>query len=126
MLRNKTAEYKAVMDGGGWRFLFYCQVSGAHACTTKEIYFGEPEEALASAWKEEGCQYFNQCHRCGSWVIDALYNAEVLECVDCAPYEAEPRFCKACSAGIKTPGKHCIHCGCKLIYEGGGPYDAKA
>lgn len=119
MPKNRTADYKAVADKDGHRFMFYCQVSGAHVCTTKEIYPGEPEDALLSAWQAEGCQQFNQCKRCGRWVIDAVYNAEVLECVECAPYEAEPKFCKTCGAKIESPVKHCQHCGRKLIYEGG-------
>ena len=119
MSKNKTADYKAVADRDGHRFMFYCPVSGAHVCTTKEIYPGETDTALQLAWKAEGCQHFNQCRRCGNWVIDAVFNVEVLECVECAPYEAEPKFCKTCGARIETPGTNCQHCGSKLIYEGG-------
>ena len=119
MPKNRTADYKAVTDRGAHRFMFYCQVSGAHVCTTKEIYPGQPEDALLAAWQAEGYKYFNQCGRCGKWVIDAVFNAEVLECVECAPYEAEPKFCKTCGTKIETPVKHCQHCGNKLVYEGG-------
>lgn len=127
MLKNKTADYKAVSDRGGHRFMFYCQISGAHVCTTKEIYPGETETALLRAWQAEGCRHFNQCHRCGSWVIDAVFNVEVLECVECAPYEAEPKFCKTCGTKIEHPVKECPNCGNKLIYEGGGKaYDTEA
>lgn len=119
MPKYKTADYKAVEDSGGHRFMFYCQVSTAHVCTTKQIYPGEVEKALLEAWQAEGRRSFNQCSRCGKWVIDAVFNAEVLECVECAPYEAEPKFCKTCGAKIESPVKHCQHCGNKLLYEGG-------
>ena len=119
MQKNNTADYKAVADTGGHRFVFYCQVSGAHVCTSKEIYPGKPEDALLAAWQAEACKHFNQCRRCGKWVIDAVFNAEVLECVECAPYEAEPKFCKTCGAKINAPLTHCQRCGNKLFYEGG-------
>jgi hypothetical protein len=51
MQSSKTANYKAVADQAGHRFLFYCQVSGAHVRITKEIYPGQLEEALGLAWK---------------------------------------------------------------------------
>lgn len=119
MPNNKTADFKAVTDQAGHRFMFYCQISGAYVCTTKGTYPGKTEEALLLAWQAEGYKYFNQCGRCGKWVIDAVFNAEVLECVECAPYEAEPKFCKTCGAKIESPVKHCQHCGNKLLYEGG-------
>ncbi len=120
MPEKKVAIHKAVADSGGYRFLFYCDVSGAHVCTTKEIYYGDsPDAALLSAWQAEGREHFNRCHKCGRWVIDAVYNAEVLECVECAPYEAEPKFCKTCGTKIETPVKKCPACGNSLIYEGG-------
>ena len=118
MQSSKTANYKAVADQAGHRFLFYCQISGAHVRITKEIYPGQLEEALGLAWKEEGCWRFNQCRRCGKWVIDAVFNTEVLECVECAPYESEPKFCKTCGMKIRKPARCCQHCGNKLIYAG--------
>jgi hypothetical protein len=39
--------------------------------------------------------------------------------VECAPYEAEPKFCKTCGAKINAPLTHCQRCGNKLFYEGG-------
>lgn len=124
MPENKVAAYKAAADGNGYRFLFYCQVSGAHVCTTKEVYPGDtPEAALLTAWEREGRRHFNQCRKCGRWMIDAVYNAEVLECVECAPYEAEPRFCKNCGVKVEEPATCCPSCGKKLRYEGGGDRD---
>lgn len=50
MPERKTATHKVLADGGGYRFMFYCDLSGAHICTTKEIYYGDTqEEALMSA-----------------------------------------------------------------------------
>ena len=119
MPKNNTAKYKCVTDSGGYRFLFYCDVSDAHVYTTKEIYKGESEEdTLLTAWNGEASKHFNQCHRCGKWVIDAVYNAEVLECVECAPYEAEPKYCKNCGVRLEKAFSDCPHCGKKLIYEG--------
>ena len=119
MDNRRSATYKAVADSGGYRFLFYCDVSEAHVCTTKRTYTGNTlEAALLNAWQEEGRMHFNRCQKCGKWVIDAAYNVEVLECVECAPYEAEPHFCKYCGAKIEGSGKRCPSCSSKLIYDG--------
>lgn len=119
MPKNNVASYKSVSDNGGYRFLFYCDISEAHVCTTKEIYYADTEEgALLCAWEAEGRRHFNKCRKCGKWVIDAAYNAEVLECVECAPYEAEPKYCKNCGAALETDGKSCPVCGKSLIYGG--------
>lgn len=119
MLGNKTSKHKIVKDGSGYRFIFYCDVSDAHVCTTQKIYQGNTEmDALLAAWQAEGRKQFNRCHKCGKWVIDAVYNAEVLECVECAPYEAEPKYCKNCGTKIEESLKICPSCGKKLIYEG--------
>ena len=121
MHERKTSAHKVLADGGGYRFMFYCDLSGAHVCTTKEIYYGDmQEEALQAAWQAEGRKYFNRCHKCGKWVIDAVYNADVLECVECAPFEAEAKFCKNCGAKIEEPTKPCPTCGKPLAYCGKG------
>jgi len=114
----KTAPYKCIADAGGIRYRFYCHLSGAHVCTTGPYRADTPEQALALAWDREGKQHFNVCHRCGRWVSDAMFNAEVLECVDCAPYEALPRYCKHCGVKLHTHGKTCPACGKPLFYEG--------
>ena len=119
MTESRTAKYKVITDDFGYRFIFYCDVSDAHVCTTSRIYHGNSEkEALLVAWQTEGREHFNRCHKCGRWVIDAVYNAEVLECVECAPYEAEPKYCKNCGTKIEGYFKICSCCGKKLIYEG--------
>ena len=74
MLDRNVARHKTLADGGGYRFLFYCDVSGAHVCTTKEVYHADsPEAALLAAWETEGRGRFNKCHKCGRWVIEAVY-----------------------------------------------------
>ena len=137
---SKTANYKAVADQAGHRFLFYCQVSGAHVCITKEIYPGQLEEALGLAWNEEGCWQFNQCRRCGKWVIDAVFNTEVLEsekkvchrfgrlsgarltvCPDCDErlsgetlfdcYKRRHSRCFDCDTVLAPGSKYCPNCG---------------
>lgn len=121
MPERKTATHKVLADGGGYRFMFYCDLSGAHVCTTKEIYYGNTqEEALMSAWQSEGRSHFNQCRKCGKWVSLAMYNVDVLECVECAPFEAEAKFCKNCGAKIEEPKKPCPTCGKPLAYCGKG------
>ncbi|MBQ3258497.1 MAG: hypothetical protein IJA67_13985 [Oscillospiraceae bacterium] len=98
---QKTAAYKMISDADGNRYRFYCEMSGALACTTEPIRAKTPEEGLQIAWETVGRKHFNFCHKCGRWVIDAVYNADVWECVECAPYEAEPNFCKNCGIKIK-------------------------
>ena len=122
-----TARYKIVPAAGGNRYLFYCDISGALACTTLKTYraFNARRE-LERAWLKEGRRHFCRCRKCGRWVIDAMFNADVCECVVCAPYEADARFCKHCGEEITAPVKHCPTCGKLLVYEGGVMlYDAK-
>ena len=114
-----TANYKRTAGSEGARYSFYCDLSGALICTTKEIQADSPDEEVRIAWKEEGEKYFNKCHKCGKWVVDVMYNAEVLECVSCAPYEEEPKYCKSCGEKIADICKTCPTCGKPLVYEGG-------
>ena len=119
MPEKKTAAYKVLKDGDGYRFMFYCDLSGAHVCTTKETYYGNTqEEALQAAWRAEGRNHFNQCRKCSKWISMAMYNVDVLECVECAPFEAEAKFCKNCGAKIESSAKFCPKCGKPLAYYG--------
>lgn len=119
MNKEKTiATYKIVADAGGNRYKFFCELSGALVCTTKQYKADTPEEELHLAWESEGKQHFNPCHKCGKLVSDAMFNVEVLECVECAPFEAEAKFCKSCGTKIEDPNKLCPACGKPLVYYG--------
>lgn len=119
MPERKTATYKALTDSGGYRFMFYCDLSGAQVCSTQKAYCGKTqEEALQSAWQAEGRNHFNRCRKCGKWISVTMYNVDVLECVGCAPFEAEAKFCKNCGAKIQDPTKPCPACGKPLVYYG--------
>lgn len=76
-----------------------------------------PEQELAQAWEGEGKSMFNHCKKCGKWVSDVMFNPEVLECVECAPFECEPQYCKSCGAKIISLDASCPSCGHPLIYE---------
>lgn len=118
--KRTTAAYKVVADSGGNRYKFYCDLSGALLCTTRVYNEKTPEQELLAAWEIEGKQHFNTCQKCGRLVSDAMFNPEVFECVDCAPYEAESKFCKNCGAKIYDPNSNCLECGKPLMYLGKG------
>ena len=119
-MNPKTANFRILSDDNGRRYQFFCALSGAHACTTRPILSSTPEQALKLAWETEGKHYFNHCSTCGNWVIDAMYNVEVLECVDCAPYEGVPQYCKTCGTKVETTDADiCSRCGALLTYRGG-------
>lgn len=112
---NKIAKYKIIADTGGNRYRFYCEASGAAVCTTKPVKAETPEKELLLAW-EEGKENFSLCPRCGRLVCDAMYNADVCECVDCAPWENKPKFCKKCGAEIHKGNVFCTGCGARARY----------
>ena len=120
VVNRKTANFRVLPDGDGRRYQFFCALSGAHVCTTQAVLADTPELALELAWESEGKQHFNHCSKCGNWVIDAMYNVEVLECVDCAPYEGVPLYCKSCGEKVETANDNrCSKCGAVLVYKGG-------
>ena len=53
MKGKPTASYKLIADAGGTRFQFFCDLSGAHACTSEPIRADTPEEA---AFPESGTE----------------------------------------------------------------------
>ena len=118
-MNSKTANFRVLPAPGGWRYQFYCALSGALACTTGPVESDTSEKALQIAWESEGKKHFNRCSKCGNWVIDAMYNVDVLECVDCAPFEREPLYCKFCGEKVEVSGERCSKCGAVLIYKGG-------
>ena len=66
---------------------------------------------------------FNHCKKCGKWVSDVMYNADVHECVECAPWQESPNFCPQCGKQLSAPERFCPRCGAKLLYEGGEDND---
>lgn len=119
MPERNTATYKVLTDSSGYRFKFYCDLSGAFVCSTQKAYYAKTqEEALQAAWQAEGRNHFNRCRKCGKWISVAMYNVDVLECVGCAPFEAEAKFCKNCGIKIRKLTKQCPACGKPLAYYG--------
>ncbi|MDY3281245.1 hypothetical protein [Dysosmobacter sp.] len=116
--KRATADFQVIAGAEGNRYRFYCGLSGALMCTTGPCRGDTPEEELLLAWETEGRQHFNECRSCGRYVSNAMYNVEVWECVGCAPYEAEAKFCKSCGAKLDDPGRICPRCGRLLKYPG--------
>lgn len=113
-----TARYKVIRSPYGNRYCFFCGASGAAVCTTKAVHAETAEEELCFAWESEARQYFNQCHKCGKWICDVMYNADTLNCVDCSPWEEQPRFCPGCGAAVGVQDVFCPKCGIRLMYGG--------
>jgi len=118
-----TARYKVMQEAKGRCYQFFCDLSGAHACTTKPYCAESPEKELEIAWETEGKAYFNKCRSCGRFVSAVMYNADVMECVECAPWENIPNYCPKCGTRLMTSKKKvvqkcCPECGAFLRYEG--------
>jgi len=113
---KRTAMYKTIADSGGNRYRFFCEASGAAICTTAPFHADSPEEELQLAWEKEGKDHFSQCPKCGRYVCDTMYNADVCECVDCAPWEDNPKFCRKCGAPISEKQTYCTQCGDRAFY----------
>lgn len=114
---NKTARYKIITNAKGNQYRFFCALSGAAMCTTKPIRADTQEDELKLAWESEGVQHFNQCNKCGKWVCDAMYNADVCECVSCAPWEERPQYCSQCGERVPLDDIFCQKCGTRLQYR---------
>lgn len=122
----RTAPYKIVAENSDGRvFRFFCESSGAAVHTTKPIRADTESEALKIAWESEGKAEFNKCHACGKYVYDAMYNADVHNCVDCTPWEDPPQFCSKCGSKTLIGDNFCRRCGTRLMY-GGEADDDKA
>ncbi len=115
---HRTAAYRVLKDGGGMRFRFFCEGSGAAICTTQSMPVQPIEAALEKAWHAEAREYFNRCQRCGKWVADVMYNPNTLECVECSPWEEKPTFCSQCGEMVLNDEIFCHHCGGRLQYGG--------
>ena len=117
MEKQKIADYKILKDEKGIRYRFFCQASGMAMLTTKCYPGTDPEQELEIAWNKEGRNHFNLCHKCGRWVCDAMYNADVLHCVDCTPWENIPKYCTQCGTKVDITDVFCRKCGVKLQYR---------
>lgn len=117
-MKKPTANYKVIADTEGVRYQFFCDLSGARICTTRPIQADTPELALEIAWETEGKQAFNLCQKCGKWISDAMYNADIHQCVECTPWEIAPRYCPQCGKKIIDSMICCPRCGTELRYGG--------
>ncbi len=115
---NKTADYKIIKEKGGNRYEFYCGLSRALVCTSEPMQEETPDEELVLAWNKFGKTHFNRCHKCGKWVTGAMYNPDVLSCVQCTPIEDYPEYCTECGAKTQEPSYFCHICGARLFYGG--------
>lgn len=123
MNKKLTAAYQIIQEETGSRYHFRCGVTGARFTNNRTYHAQTPQQELLLAWQTEGRSHFNQCQRCGNWVVDAAYNPLVLECVVCAPFEEEARFCPSCGARVLPQSRLCPQCGASLYYEGVGDHD---
>jgi len=115
--QHATASYRVIADAGGNRYSFFCDLSGAVLCTTNPVKAGTPEEELLIAWEQEGRQHFDLCRKCGRWVSGVMYNADVLHCVDCSPWEDRPHYCGKCGNKVAPSDTFCSVCKEKLQYR---------
>ena len=114
---HETADYTISLEPDGYYFCFYCGLSGALLCRIGPVWETAQETALEIAWRTEGRNYFNQCHKCGRWISDVMYNADTLECVECSPWQFLPNFCPDCGAKLSGTESFCRKCGACLLGE---------
>ena len=117
-MQKKMAKHKLITDREGkLRYQFFCDLSGALEYTSSPIN-ADSEKELERVWNKNAKEHFNLCHKCGSYVSSEMFNAEVLECVACAPWEDAPKYCPHCGQKIKGSENKCISCNKNLRYEG--------
>ena len=117
MEKHKTAAYKVIEKDGGRCYRFFCEASGM-AMVTTGVYRGVPAaDEAETAWTREGREHFNLCHKCGKWVCDAMYNADVMHCADCTPWENKPKYCSLCGIKVAISDIFCRKCGARLQYR---------
>ncbi len=113
--KEPTARYKIIVGREGNRYRFFCEASGAAVCTTAPLKADTQEKELALAW-QEGKRHLSLCPECGRYVCDAMYNADVCKCVDCAPWETLPNYCSGCGRAVPHGETFCGECGKRTQY----------
>ena len=118
---SKTAKFKIIRERtpNGTeivRIRFFCELSGMEVFTSEPYITDDPESKIDAAWENEGKANFNLCHKCGRWISSAMYNADVLECVECTPWENKPNYCPSCGKKVSMSDIYCSKCGMKLQY----------
>ena len=114
---SKMAEYMIIKDSDGNRYRFFCELSGMAVHTTEPYKEESAENEAEKAWQNEGENFFDKCHKCGKWVCSAMYNADVLQCVECAAWENKPNYCPSCGKKVSMADIYCSKCGLKLQYR---------
>lgn len=114
--KKVMADYKAETDGEKIRYSFFCDLS--HGLVTTAEADADSAKNLMEAWEGNAKSHFNYCRICDKWVIDTMYNPDVLTCVKCTPIEENPRYCPKCGVKINQNGHFCHICGSKLLYGG--------
>ncbi len=118
-MQNKKAQHKLITDSTGiQRYKFFCDLSGALEYTSPPISDSDSETQLEQIWNNEAKKQFNHCKKCGKWVDSLMFNADVLECVACAPWEEPPKYCPHCGTAVKEEITNCTVCKNPLRYEG--------
>lgn len=110
---HRIAKYKRIIESGGFRYRFFCDLSGALVCISDL----QTEDSPMQAWVKNGRAMFSQCHRCGRWVSDPMYNAETWQCVECSPWEEKPAFCPQCGEPVVDDDVFCHRCHARLRYR---------
>jgi len=118
---SKTAKLKIIRErtpngAESVRYRFFCELSGMAVYTTEPYITDDPESKVHTVWENECKANFNLCHKCGRWVCSAMYNADVLECVECTPWENKPNYCPSCGKKVSMSDIYCSKCGMKLQY----------
>lgn len=118
MDKKKTADYKVINKPNGKVYQFFCDLSGAMCVETVVHKNVDPEKELMIAWETAGKKHFNECHKCGIWVSDVMYNPDVYNCVRCSPIEEIPEYCPKCGTKTQDSETFCNKCGTRLMYGG--------
>ena len=117
MSEVKTAKYEVIPCIFGNKYKFFDDLSGALIVETRRVKADSQEKELTIAWERYGRKYFNLCEKCGSYVSDMMFNADVHNCVKCTPWEMRPHYCSVCGNSVTLTDKECSICGSELQYK---------